>query len=168
MFNTWPNNYEKSFGNPVIDFSSSDVQNAIYKNSDSVMQMYLKAPYNADGWRMDIGETLSGSGGLTSHTILKDMRQYIKSANNNAVYMSENMSDLADITDHTLDAFWNYDFNGKVRFWMNGVLNQSGLDWWFKNYMINRPRPAILSSYTLFPRTISQELYAMPITTRGL
>lgn len=147
-FTNWPNEYEKDWGSPVINFSSTDVKNEIYKNSDSVMQKYLKAPYDADGWRMDVGETLWGSGGLTAGDILKDMRTYVKSAKSDAVFIVENGFGEA-LNGNIMDSHWNYEFCNRVREWSTGVQNQTMIELYLRNALRKFPRQVALTSYNL-------------------
>ena len=66
-FQTWPNAYSAFFGipsMPKLDYgaSGSAVRNAIYGSGTSVVQTYLKSPYNIDGWRLDAAQYLDAGG----------------------------------------------------------------------------------------------------------
>lgn len=145
-FTAWPNSYQTSWGSPVLDYDSIDVRKDIYQDANSVMQMYLKAPYSADGWRLDVGNTLWGHT-LNAHTILKDMRGYVKSANSNALFLSEHISGDNDLNDYTLDSRWNYPFNDALRAWAKQTKNQSGLNTDLLDTTLKYPRSVALTLY---------------------
>ena len=145
-FFQWPNNYRQSWNSPVLDFSNIDVRRDIYQNANSIMQMYLKNPYNADGWRLDVGNTFWGKT-LDAHTILKDMRGYVKAAKSDALLLSEHVSGDRDLNDYTLDSTWNYYFNDALRAWIKQGKNQSTFENDLLNSTLKYPRPVALALY---------------------
>jgi alpha-glucosidase len=86
----WPNQYCDWGGYaslPKLNYGSSGLRDDLYRKPGSVMQNYLKAPYNADGWRYDVADNLvtisthpdAGScGGNDDHAIWQDIRKYLK------------------------------------------------------------------------------------------
>lgn len=147
-FYSWPDQTERDWGMPVLDFSNELTRKMVYQDEGSIMQMYLKPPYNADGWRMDVGNTLWGhdTKAQSEHNILKDMRTYVKKANPDAIFLSEHAEPL-DITDYTLDSKWNYDFGLRVRDWATGKRSQSVIDNYLADGVRALPRPIALASY---------------------
>ncbi|MCK4258809.1 MAG: alpha-glucosidase C-terminal domain-containing protein [Halanaerobiales bacterium] len=92
-FSNWPNDYVSWWGLPTmpkLDFSSTQLGDEIYRNSDSVIQHYLKAPYNIDGWRFDVANEIGKNGTEEgNHEIWQEIRTYIKSVNPDAYMLGE-------------------------------------------------------------------------------
>lgn len=136
-----------AWGSPCINFSSEIVRDYFYRNNDSVMQYYLRE-VGIDGWRMDVGNNLSGSDKNnfgTSTQILKDMRQYIKKANEDALFLSEHAN--GDQFDYILDSKWNYSFGYAIRDWAAGLSNPSVLMNTIENGVLGLPRSVANASY---------------------
>jgi alpha-glucosidase len=51
---------------PKLDFQSPTLVNEIYGGEDSIVRHWLKAPWNMDGWRLDVVHML-GSGGARNN-----------------------------------------------------------------------------------------------------
>lgn len=139
IYSTW--------GSPLINFSSEVVREYIYKNIDSIMQYYIRE-IGIDGWRMDVGNDLSGSDENnfgTSSQILKDMRQYIKDANEEVLFLSEHAN--GDQFDYILDSKWNYSFGYAIRDWAAGLSNPSVLMSTIESGVLGLPRSVANSSY---------------------
>lgn len=136
-----------NWGSPLIDFSSEIVRDYIYRNENSVMQYYLRE-VGIDGWRMDVGNVLSGSDKNnfgTSTQILKDMRPYIKSANEDAIFLSEHAN--GNHFDYCLDSKWNYAFGYSIRDWAAGLSNPSVLMNTIESGVLGLPRSVANASY---------------------
>jgi len=134
-----------SWGQPVIDLDSETAREYVYTAEDSVVQGYLRKPYLADGWRFDVGNTLYGHR-RNEHEILKDIRQYIKKANPDALFLSEHGS-TDDMFDETLDSKWNYDFYRPLVEWAKGSITQTELASSLFEAVNRLPRPVALSVY---------------------
>lgn len=135
------------WGSPLIDFSSEIVRDYFYRNEDSVMQYYIRN-VGIDGWRMDVGSSLSGSDKTnfgTSTQILKDMREYVKQANKDALFLSEHAN--GDQFDYILDSKWNYAFGYAIRDWAAGLSNPSVLMNTLEYGVLGLPRSVANSSY---------------------
>jgi len=144
-FYQWPNQRETDWGQPVINFGIEAARDFIYTKPESLMNLFMLEPYNIDGWRMDVGNTLWGHD-RSAHEILKDMRTYLKQTKPEAIFLSEHAAH-ADIYDYTLDSMWNYDFGLKVRDWALGDRSQAVLDIQLAQGVRKLPRPIGLSSY---------------------
>jgi alpha-glucosidase len=90
--NTNPNNYcaWSGFGSlPQLNYSASGVRDQIYRSSGSVMQTYLKPPYNVDAWRLDVADNYSDLNnastacqiGVDNHPIWAEIESYLKGSN---------------------------------------------------------------------------------------
>ncbi len=97
-FPTWPNNYCGWFGFsslPKLNFGDAGVKDDIYRDPNSIMLRYLKAPYGIDGWRYDVANEISSitdlqnCSGTDNHAIWQDMRSYVKAVNPEALMLGE-------------------------------------------------------------------------------
>ena len=131
-FQQWPNTYSAFFGYdslPKLNYgaSGSPVRNAIYGASDSVVKAYLKAPYNIDGWRLDVAGFIDADGNngedATNHEILAELRNAVKSVNPDADILGEYFGDAGPWTQggNQWDGAMNYDgFTQPVSEWITG------------------------------------------------
>lgn len=137
------------WGQPIFDFSDPDVRDYIYRNEDSVMQYYLRK-FDIDGWRLDAGQSLSGSSEMeygTVESILKDMRAYVKSCGEDKLFLSEH-GDGALLYDYTLDAKWGHgNFAAPTRQFLKGHTNVRSL------------LSTLYSGVTRLPRSVANSNY---------
>ena len=125
IFLNWPGTYCDWSGvtsMPKLNYGSASLRDDLYRRADSVMQTYLKPPYNADGWRYDVADNLvtisteptAGScWGTDDHAIWQEIRPYVKGVNSEALMLGEQ---------------WQ-----KANAWMNGkewdaVMNYNGFN----------------------------------------
>lgn len=130
-FNTWPTSYCGWFGYdslPKLDFSVTSLRDEIYRDSNSVMQRYLKAPYGIDGWRYDVANEISsitnGCDGTDNHAIWQDIRPYVKATNPEALMLGEFWQNGNSwiLGANEWDSLMNYNaFNIPVSKWINCV-----------------------------------------------
>ncbi|SNY61616.1 maltodextrin glucosidase [Enterobacter sp. CC120223-11] len=52
---------------PKLDFSSETLINEIYRDEDSIVRHWLKAPWSMDGWRLDVVHMLGEAGGARNN-----------------------------------------------------------------------------------------------------
>ncbi|XPE38206.1 alpha-amylase family glycosyl hydrolase [Shigella flexneri] len=52
---------------PKLDFQSPSLVNEIYGGDDSIVRHWLKAPWNMDGWRLDVVHMLGEAGGARNN-----------------------------------------------------------------------------------------------------
>ncbi|HIC2034378.1 maltodextrin glucosidase [Enterobacter soli] len=52
---------------PKLDFQSPTLVNEIYGGDDSIVRHWLKAPWNMDGWRLDVVHMLGEAGGARNN-----------------------------------------------------------------------------------------------------
>ncbi len=150
-FQSWPNSYSTFDGDvpsmPKLDYgaSGSPVREQIYGTSTSVMQTYLSAPYDIDGWRLDAAQYLDAGGNdgsdATNHQIMQEMRAAVLSVNPDAEILGEYWGDASAWLDDGTewDGAMNYNgFTDPVSEWLCGVdengnsaaINESQLDSW--------------------------------------
>lgn len=52
---------------PKLDFQSESLVNEIYRGEESIVRHWLKAPWNMDGWRLDVVHMLGEGGGARNN-----------------------------------------------------------------------------------------------------
>ncbi|MGH8294316.1 MAG: glycoside hydrolase family 13 protein [Steroidobacteraceae bacterium] len=136
-FESWPNEYSSFFGYsgmPKLDYgaSGSPVRRQIYGGPHSIVQTYLKPPYDIDGWRLDSAQLIDagGHGGsdAANHQIMRELRAAVKSVNPDAEILGEYWQDPAPWLDDgkEWDSAMNYNgFTMPVSEWLCGQ-DQSG------------------------------------------
>ncbi|HEV2269547.1 MAG TPA: alpha amylase N-terminal ig-like domain-containing protein [Steroidobacteraceae bacterium] len=149
-FQSWPNAYSSFFGfggMPKLNYgaSGSAVRDQIYGTASSVMQTYLSHPYDIDGWRLDVAQSLDADGhagsDATNHQIMREMRAAVLSVNPNAEILGEYWGDASPWLDDgkEWDGAMNYNgFTRPVSEWLCGEdeagrsasVDASALDRW--------------------------------------
>ena len=79
---------------PKLDYQSPTLVDEIYGGEDSVVRHWLKAPWNMDGWRLDVVHML-GEGGGARHNLqhVAGITQAAKQANPEAFVFGEHFGD---------------------------------------------------------------------------
>ncbi|MCD8200755.1 MAG: glycoside hydrolase family 13 protein [Clostridia bacterium] len=125
----------------------------------SVAQKWVKAPYNCDGWRLDVAADI-GYSTEYNHKFWKLFRKKVRKANPNAVIFAEHYGDVTPWFDgKEWDSIMNYDaFMEPVTWFLTGMekhsqeyvesrLNDGNL--FFDSMLVNMskfPRPALDSA----------------------
>lgn len=52
---------------PKLDYQSESLVNEVYRGEDSIVRHWLKAPWNMDGWRLDVVHMLGEAGGARNN-----------------------------------------------------------------------------------------------------
>ena len=163
-FQDWPGQYS-SFEDstptmPKLNYGAtgSPVREQIYAGANSVVQTYLKAPFNIDGWRLDSAQMLDagGNGGsdATNHQIMEQLRTAVLSVNPNAEILGEYWGDPAPWLDqgNQWDGAMNYNgFTNPLSEWLCGVdengnpaaLDVSQFDAWLRGARADIPVNAL-------------------------
>lgn len=82
---------------PTLNYQSMALRDIIYKSPDSVVKKWLKAPYNIDGWRFDVADTLARNNEIQlHHTVWPEIRKSIKEENAKAYVLAEDWCDCAE------------------------------------------------------------------------
>lgn len=100
---------------PQLNYNSSRLRQIIYQGADSLIRHYLKAPFHADGWRLDVGHN-TGRRGLDQfgHEIFRGVRSATKDENPQAYIIGEHWRDnLAYLLGDQWDASMNYFASGR-------------------------------------------------------
>ena len=151
-FRHWPDVYASFFGfggMPRLDYGAhgSAVRNQIYGTASSIMQTYLSPPYDIDGWRLDVAQSLDAHGNegsdATNHEIMREMRAAVLSVNPGAEILGEYWDDASPWLDdgREWDGAMNYNgFTRPVSEWLCGedetgrsaAISASALDSWLR------------------------------------
>ena len=124
IFHQYPDNYHSWLGIkslPKLNYKSQGLRDEIYRNSDSVARFWLNAPYNIDGWRLDVANMVARQGDYQSNLeVWEEFRKYIKKDHPLAYIMGEHFFDATDLLDgNHLDAIMNYrGFYTPLRKWI--------------------------------------------------
>ena len=130
LFPSHPDGYQCWMGVstlPKLNYQSAQLREMIYRGEQSVMQFWLKSPYNADGWRIDVANMTARNAEYQAHReVFHEMRTAVKTANPEAYFMGENFFDPSDfLRGDGLDAVMNYlGFAMPVRQWLSGLDNR--------------------------------------------
>ncbi|MHA1976044.1 MAG: maltodextrin glucosidase [Candidatus Hodarchaeales archaeon] len=108
-----PDNYLSWFGHkslPKLNYHSSDLCDEIYRSDDSIIQYWLKEPYNIDGWRIDVANMLARQDDYEIFKqIWEEFRKSAKGVNTSCYLLGEHFFDPSPLLNGTrLDAVMNY------------------------------------------------------------
>lgn len=82
---------------PVLDFSNEDNLNDLVLAEDSVIRHWLRAPYQIDGWRMDVIHMIgAGKGAKNNAHYIRQLRDVIKQENSEAMLLGEHFFEATD------------------------------------------------------------------------
>ena len=126
--NQWPDNgsYEGWWGHdtlPKLNYEESqELENYIL----DIGRKWVSAPYNVDGWRLDVAADL-GYSKEYNHEFWKKFRKAVKEANPEAVILAENYGDSYDwLQGDEWDTIMNYDaFMEPVTWFLTGMEKHS-------------------------------------------
>lgn len=124
----WPYNttYDGWWGHdtlPKLNYEGSkDLCDYIIK----IGQKWVSAPYNADGWRLDVAADLGHSAEF-NHKFWKNFRKAVKTANPNAVIIAEHYGTSRDwLMGDEWDSIMNYDaFMEPITWFLTGMQKHS-------------------------------------------
>jgi alpha-glucosidase len=108
---------------PVLDFAHPGVQQAIYAGEDAVLRHWLRAPYNIDGWRLDVIHMLGeGAGAHRNAEHVRAIRRAIKSERPEAYVLGEHFAEATRWLQGDMeDGAMNYHgFTSPLRHWLVG------------------------------------------------
>jgi alpha-glucosidase len=109
---------------PKLNYSSPELRRRIYQGSEAVFRRWLRHPYAADGWRVDVANMLGRQGPIQmGSTIAREIRTAVKESQPEAYLIGEN---FFDATSQLQGDQWD------------GVMNYAGLTmplWhWLRGY----------------------------------
>jgi alpha-glucosidase len=108
---------------PKLNYLSQELRNRIYEAPESVFRHWLKPPFSADGWRVDVANML-GRQGLTQvgSEITRGIRAAVKASQPDAYLMGENFFDASlQLQGDQWDGVMNYGgFTQPLLYWLRG------------------------------------------------
>jgi alpha-glucosidase len=79
---------------PVLDFANPLVQDYFIRAPDAIVRRWLRPPYAADGWRIDVAHMMGeGTGARNNARVLADLRQAVKEESPDAYLVGEHFSE---------------------------------------------------------------------------
>lgn len=95
---------------PKLDFQSPSLVNEIYGGEDSIVRYWLKAPWNMDGWRLDVVHMLGEAGGARNNLQhVAGIARSAKAAQPEAFVFGEHFGDARQwLQNDAEDAAMNY------------------------------------------------------------
>jgi alpha-glucosidase len=107
---------------PKLNYRSQKLRETIYSGEDAVFRHWLRPPYAADGWRIDVANMLARQGpDQLGIEVGRGIRQAVKEENPQAYLIGENFFDpTGQLQGDILDAVMNYSgFSLPVWYWVN-------------------------------------------------
>lgn len=81
---------------PTLNYTSEKLRDVIYRNKDSVIRKWLRAPYNIDGWRFDVADVFARNNEVQlAHELWPEIRKSIREENEDAYILAEDWGDCA-------------------------------------------------------------------------
>ncbi|CBG87227.1 maltodextrin glucosidase [Citrobacter rodentium] len=95
---------------PKLDYQSDGLVNEIYRGEDSIVRHWLKAPWNMDGWRLDVVHMLGEGGGARNNLRhVAGITQAVKETQPQAYIVGEHFGDARQwLQADAEDAAMNY------------------------------------------------------------
>ncbi len=140
-FRQRPHDYESWLGHkslPKLNYRSNGLRDIMYRAPHGVLRHWLAAPYNIDGWRLDV-LNMTGNQGMDQlgHEIAREIRVAVKADKRDAYLVGEHFFDgTPNLQGDELDAVQNYQgFGMPVRHWLVGYLFEGPWD-----HLVDAPR----------------------------
>ncbi len=94
---------------PVLDYRNEELRDIIYRDEDSVLKKWLKAPYNIDGWRFDVADVFCrNDNNQLSDEVWREVTAAIRQVNPEAMIIGEHWGDC---TEYLQGNLWNSPMN---------------------------------------------------------
>jgi len=94
----------------VLNYNSAELKEIIYGSKKSVLKKWLSPPYNADGWRFDVGQSTGRmKKSILDFSLWREIRKEIKTVKPEAYLFTEHWDDCVDYLQGDMwDASMNY------------------------------------------------------------
>ena len=125
-FNRHPDDYTTWLGVwvlPKLNYRSHELRHRIYQGTEAVFRSWLRPPYSADGWRVDVANMLGRQGATQiGLEISRGIRQAVKETRLDAYLMGENFFDAtAQLQGDQWDGVMNYGGIAQpMWYWLSG------------------------------------------------
>lgn len=124
----WPCNgtYDGWWGHDTLPKLNYEESEELYNYILNVGRKWVSAPYNVDGWRLDVAADLGHSNSF-NHQFWRDFRAAVKEANPNAIILAEHYGDPYDwLQGDQWDTIMNYDaFMEPITWFLTGMEKHS-------------------------------------------
>ncbi len=124
----WPDNdsYEGWWGYDTLPKLNYEESDKLYNYILSIGRKWVSAPYNCDGWRLDVAADLGHSEEF-NHKFWRDFRDAVKTANPDAVILAEHYGNPSSwLTGDQWDTVMNYDaFMEPLSYYLTGMEKHS-------------------------------------------
>lgn len=124
----WPYNYHYNgwWGHDTLPKLNYEESPKLYEYILNVAKKWVSAPYNVDGWRLDVAADL-GQTGEFNHKFWKDFRKTVKEANPEALILAEHYGDPGSwLQGDEWDTVMNYDaFMEPITWFLTGMEKHS-------------------------------------------
>lgn len=124
----WPynKNYEGWWGHDTLPKLNYEGSKELYDYILRIGKKWVSAPYNVDGWRLDVAADLGHSIGV-NHQFWKDFRKSVKKANPEAIILAEHYGDPSSwMRGDQWDTVMNYDaFMEPLTWFLTGMEKHS-------------------------------------------
>lgn len=125
---SWPYNYHYNgwWGHDTLPKLNYEESDKLYDYIMNIARKWVSAPYNVDGWRLDVAADL-GQSSEFNHRFWKDFRKNVKEANPNAIILAEHYGDPgAWLQGEEWDTVMNYDaFMEPISWFLTGMEKHS-------------------------------------------
>ena len=134
FFDQHPDDYVSWMGHwgvPKLNYASQKLREKMYAGQDSIIKSWLKPPFSADGWRVDVANMLARCNDQQyDHEVIKGIRMAVKSVNPQAYLVGENFYESSSqLQGDGWDAVMNYaGFSAPLWSWLAGF-RQKALNW---------------------------------------
>ncbi len=125
-FSQHPNDYATWLGVwtlPKLNYLSAELRRRVYEDDNSIFRKWLRPPFSADGWRVDVANMLGRQGETqVGAEIVSGIRRAVKSTNQDAYLIGENFFDASDqLQGDQWDGVMNYTgFSLPLLYWLGG------------------------------------------------
>lgn len=118
---------------PSLNYSCEALKDTIYRMEESVLKKWTKEPYQIDGWRFDVGQSVAKmNGDALDLDLWREIRKELKAVNANLYLLAEHWDDCVRYLQGNMwDATMNYyGFERPARKYLGE--NDVYLDWKLK------------------------------------
>jgi len=126
--NSWPYNgsYDGWWGHNTLPKLNYENSKDLYDYVLRIGKKWVSAPYNADGWRLDVAADLGHSPSF-NHSFWQSFRKAVKEANPEAIILAEHYGNTRDwLQGNEWDTVMNYDaFMEPITWFLTGMEKHS-------------------------------------------
>lgn len=82
---------------PTLNYQSEALKKRLYLDKDSVVKKWLRKPYEIDGWRFDVADTMARNDAIQlHHSVWPEIRKSIKEENPQGYILAEDWTDCKE------------------------------------------------------------------------